>query len=148
MLKRLLIALFFVSSTYAQKAIEGAGIQLFNPSQTSTLLVQGMRSGRYGWTKGHREPSDKTWLETALREVYEESGFLLGKDYWLCSSIPKQWGKRIYWQGITFLENPVPKHNQSEHQAIQWVDLDKLYNLEITNDVQDWIVYSYKIECD
>jgi 8-oxo-dGTP pyrophosphatase MutT (NUDIX family) len=127
--------------------IEGAGVQLFSPDRAFTLLVQG-KSGKWGWTKGHRELTDNNWLETALREVHEESGFLLGEDYFLCSSQPRQWGKRLYWQGITFKQEPLPRHNTNEHLAIGWVSLKSIQNISLGYDVHHWMLFSNKIHCD
>lgn len=128
--------------------LEGAGIQLFSPDRQSTLLVQGKRSKRWGWTKGHREVMDTTWLDTAIREVKEESGFEHGKDYWLCTSSPTQWGKRLYWQGITYSEKPVPLHNQNEHENVEWVPIENLDGLNLGRDVKEWRFFSNKATCD
>lgn len=139
---------FLLSISSLPANYEGAGIQLYNPQRTHTLLVQGLRSGRWGWTKGHREPSDNSWLETAIREVKEESGFLYGIHYAICNSFPEQWGKRLYWQGISFTHFPSPLHNASEHQNIQWVPLENLKEINTTKDVAEWQLYSRNIVCD
>ena len=128
--------------------LEGAGVQLFTPDRTNTLLVQGARSGRWGWTKGHRESTDTSWLETAIREVREESGFELGRDYILCNSVPEQWGKRLYWQGIMRDKQPDPKHNANEHGGIGWFPIHSLEGTRTTYDVVEWLTSSRKIECD
>lgn len=149
MIKQILFFLFsLVSSQMLSSEYEGAGIQLYNPLQTHTLLVQGLRSGRWGWTKGHREEDDTSWLKTAIREVKEESGFVLGIHYFICNSFPEQWGKRLYWQGITHLDRPLPNHNQSEHQNIQWVSLEDLSNIQLTKDVLEWSYFSKQVSCD
>ena len=106
-------------------------------------MVQGQKSGKWGWTKGHRESRDRTWFDTAIRETYEESGLLLGKDYWICGTLPEQWGKRVYWQGITYsLMIPAPT------QDIRWVPLSSLADLSLTNDVEEWLLYSRRFLCD
>ncbi len=128
--------------------LEGAGVQLFSPDHQSTLLVQGKKSGKWGWTKGHRESFDTSWLDTALREVKEESGFEVGKDYSLCSSSPIQWGKRLYWTGITHESQPQPFHNQQEHRDIRWVSTSDLASLPLGRDVQEWQLYSNEVSCD
>jgi 8-oxo-dGTP pyrophosphatase MutT (NUDIX family) len=134
--------------TVTSSPLEGAGIQLFSPDKTTTLLVQGNRSGKWGWTKGHRELSDSSWLQTAVREVEEESGFILGFDYYICSSLPHQYGKRLYWQGITFDDEPQPFHNELEHRGIHWIPINQLDSFVVTKDVKEWIVDSKRIECD
>lgn len=141
----LLIVSFFSASSLSY---EGAGIQLYNPAQTHTLVVQGLRSGKWGWTKGHREPYDNSWLETAIREVKEEAGFIYGIHYTICNSFPEQWGKRLYWQGLTIQELPPPFHNRSEHRDIQWMPVEYLSQLNTTKDIQEWSMLSKSITCD
>lgn len=139
-----------VASAFSASSLplEGAGIQLFSPDRQFTLLVQGGKSGRWGWTKGHRESSDTSWLETAVREVKEESGFLLGEDYFICKSTPDQYGKRLYWQGITHTNLPEPVHNVAEHQNIAWVSVQSLPTFQVTRDVEMWMTLSNSVECD
>lgn len=139
-------ATFFFQNT--TKSLEGAGVQLFSPDRQSTLLVQGKKSKRWGWTKGHREHVDASWLDTAIREVKEESGFELEKDYWLCSSTPTQWGKRLYWQGITFADKPTPVHNENEHTSIGWFSNNELASLKLGRDVEEWRMFSNTATCD
>ena len=146
MLRTLLLFSWFSSFLYAHP-LEGAGIQLFSPDRTKTLLVQG-QSGRWGWTKGHKEPVDDTWLHTAIREVYEESGFHLGIHYRLCTSRPQQWGKRLYWQGITYLDEPEPRHNSVEHRDIGWVSIEELNKFNVGRDVGPWLASYRNITCD
>ena len=141
-------ALILLGSLTYSSPYEGAGIQLYTPDKTKTLLVQGLRSGKWGWTKGHRDADDRSWLETAVREVKEESGFLLGFDYYICNSFPEQWGKRLYWQGITFFDQPTPFHNKSEHRDLQWVSIQDLQGLDLTKDIQEWRVVSGEVKCD
>jgi 8-oxo-dGTP pyrophosphatase MutT (NUDIX family) len=52
----------------------GAGLILLSSDLTHVLLVNDTRSGKWGFTKGHREHSDDSDLHTAVREVYEETG--------------------------------------------------------------------------
>jgi len=56
----------------------GAGLILLSSDLTHVLLVHDTRSGKWGFTKGHREPHDSSDIHTAVREVYEETG--LGAD--------------------------------------------------------------------
>jgi 8-oxo-dGTP pyrophosphatase MutT (NUDIX family) len=55
----------------------GAGLILLSSDLTHVLLVHDTRSGKWGFTKGHREPCDGSDLHTAVREVYEETGLLV-----------------------------------------------------------------------
>jgi 8-oxo-dGTP pyrophosphatase MutT (NUDIX family) len=59
----------FLLALFAVEGYQGAGVQLLD--ETRFLLVQGFRSGKWGFPKGHREPSDLDWKSVALREVKE-----------------------------------------------------------------------------
>lgn len=52
---------------------EGAGLILFTPD-VKVLIVQDANTGKWGFPKGHREPQDSGDLETACRELLEETG--------------------------------------------------------------------------
>ena len=52
----------------------GAGLILLSSDINSVLLVKDARTGKWGFTKGHREPYDSSDLETAQRELWEEAG--------------------------------------------------------------------------
>jgi 8-oxo-dGTP pyrophosphatase MutT (NUDIX family) len=45
------------------------------------LLVKGKKGQIWSFPKGHRERSDKTTIDCALRELKEETGISLSKDY-------------------------------------------------------------------
>ncbi len=51
----------------------GAGFILFTPD-FRVLLVQDAKSKKWGFPKGHREDTDASDIETAQREVLEETG--------------------------------------------------------------------------
>ncbi len=52
---------------------EGAGLILLSPD-LKILIVQDARTGKWGFPKGHRELQDNSDLETACRELLEETG--------------------------------------------------------------------------
>jgi 8-oxo-dGTP pyrophosphatase MutT (NUDIX family) len=61
----------------------GAG-WVFATESAHILLVKDATSGKYGFCKGHAEPTDATLLDTARREAKEELGLNLG-DYQIAS---------------------------------------------------------------
>jgi len=54
----------------------GAGFILLSPDLSHTLLVKGNKSSKWGFPKGHREEYDMNPTETAIRELYEETGLV------------------------------------------------------------------------
>lgn len=52
----------------------GAGFILLSPDLSHILLVKGNKSPKWGFPKGHREEEDASVIQTAIRELYEETG--------------------------------------------------------------------------
>lgn len=55
---------------------QGAGGILINRSGDQILLVRGLKEGKWGPPKGHKENHERHW-ECALREIREETGLVL-----------------------------------------------------------------------
>jgi 8-oxo-dGTP pyrophosphatase MutT (NUDIX family) len=137
-----ILLMYFLNTT----AYEGAGVQIFK--EEHTLMVQGARSGRWGFPKGHREPFDSTWRATAVREVFEETGFQEGVNFEICDEdIIRHWGTRLYWTG-RIIQDRIPIINKTEHRAVEWVPLEDLDNRRVTRDVEEWVLDGMPIECD
>jgi len=139
-----IVGLFFLSLFVDTKAYEGAGIQLFNGKEL--LMVQGLRSGRWGFPKGHREDFDADWRATAVREIREETGFEEGVNFVVCDEESRQWGSRIYWTG-RLIKDREPVVNVSEHRAVRWVSRKKLDGLKLTQDVEEWWLNGMPTRC-
>lgn len=132
-------------SIWNSLAYEGAGIQIFKDNHV--LMVQGARSGRWGFPKGHREPFDSGWRATASREVFEETGFVEGLNYYVCEGIVRHWGSRLYWSGYV-MQDRQPIVNKTEHMAVEWVPLKDIENRRLTQDVKEWVLDGMSITCD
>ena len=131
-------------SLWTAMAYEGAGVQIFKDD--TVLMVNGARSARWGFPKGHREPFDTGWRDTAVREVMEETGFIEGINYKICDGIIRPWGTRLYWTAHV-LQDRVPVVNTTEHNAVEWVPIQDLDQRRITRDVEEWIMDGSYIEC-
>uniref|UniRef100_A0A6C0BBD0 Nudix hydrolase domain-containing protein n=1 Tax=viral metagenome TaxID=1070528 RepID=A0A6C0BBD0_9ZZZZ len=132
----------FLLGLFVAEGYQGAGVQLFK--QNEVLLVQGFRSGKWGFPKGHRELSDLDWKSVALREVKEETGYVYGIDYALCDDQVARWGSRLYWRG-GMLTDRGPTHNVTEHRGVQWFPKEKMEGLRVTKDVEEWMHFDYTV---
>ena len=136
---------FFILSLFTNTgAYEGAGIQLYKGEKL--LMVQGLRSGRWGFPKGHREDFDADWRATAVREIREETGFEEGVNFVVCSEDSSHWGSRIYWTG-RLIQDMEPVVNSSEHRAVRWVHRKKLDGMRLTRDVEEWWLNGMPTAC-
>lgn len=99
------------------------GMLILNTELTHILLVRGRVARKWGPPKGHREPTDKSSLETAFREVFEETGLqfqakilpsiTLSKVKLYCISIPQS--------------TPVAIQDQTEISGISWFSINDLW---------------------
>ena len=118
---------------------ERAGIILLD-SQSRILLVQSKRTGKWGFTKGHAETFDINSLETATREVKEESGYLEWIHYKITSG-PIYLRSRPYWIGVIHTDEP-PQLNRGEkdHSGIGWFTINQTKHLKLNEDVKLWLI--------
>jgi len=130
----------FLFALFAAGEYEGAGIQLFKGNQV--LLVQGIRSGKWGFPKGNRELIDLDWKGAALREVAEETSYIYDVDYTLCDKMSTQWGSRIYWKG-SMITDRAPIYNVTEHSDIGWFSKEEIAGLRLTKDAEEWIQFDF-----
>ena len=130
----LAILLFGISSS----TIERAGIILHH-TNTSILFVKSALTGRWSFTKGHREPYDLTFRDTAVREVFEEVGFKEGTDYTVDTAGSRLYGRSLYWTGKVTDPCPIPLLNLSEHSEAAWMTAPALQSLRKTPDVKAWL---------
>ena len=110
------IILLLIGSGLSQDT-ERAGIILNYKDRY--LLVQNKFSFRWSFTKGHVEPFDVDLLETAQREVKEESGYLECEHYVIDDTKPRVYGKSTYWTGTVINPDP-PKLKEDEHLGVGW----------------------------
>lgn len=119
----------------------GAGIILMRPTadggEMEYLLLQGC-SGVWSFPKGHPEATDRgSPLRTAVRETYEETGFLCDRDYNILGN-SMRFGKRPYWLGLVSSAAP-PRLAATEHSGYAWMTAGAVRGLENTNgDVRAW----------
>jgi 8-oxo-dGTP pyrophosphatase MutT (NUDIX family) len=85
---------------------KGAGF-IFATQGGYILLVKCARSGKWGFCKGHEEPSDTSLLDTARREAKEELG-LAAEDYELASEpfTMRAWSYHVEFR-YALLKKPV-----------------------------------------
>ena len=129
------IILLLIGSTLAQDG-ERAGIILNYKDRY--LLVQNKLSFRWSFTKGHVEPFDVELLETAQREVKEESGYLEHEQYTIDDTEPKVYGKSTYWTGTVICPD-TPKLKEDEHLGFGWFTKDEMRKLKTTTDISEWL---------
>ena len=91
----------------------GAGFVILSSDLSSILLVHDARSSKWGFPKGHRESYDKCDLDTAVREVWEETG-LVREDYTIHNDVFKiSKGSQSYLFRYAVLKSE--KHKQNAH---------------------------------
>jgi 8-oxo-dGTP pyrophosphatase MutT (NUDIX family) len=106
---------------------QGAGF-IFATEAGNILLVRCARTGKYGFCKGHAEPTDSILLDTARREAKEELG-LAAEDYTIASDpfTLRSWGYHVEFR-YAVLNKPVEelKLQKEEISEILLVSLQEM----------------------
>ena len=129
----LLIAAVLFQSTVSEETRAGVILQ----SADRYLLVQSRFTGKWSFTKGHAEPWDINLLETATREVKEETGFLETIHYTIDSG-PYEIGRSTYWMG-TINGNHTPTLKQDEHTGAGLFTKKEIRALATNKDIRCWL---------
>lgn len=120
----------------------GAGFILRN-SLFQILLVCDARSNRWGFPKGHPERCDNGQpLNTAIREVWEETGLKALEHYTIDSTKPRRIGKRLYYSGVSdAISFEGATAEATEISDVRWWSIsDLLANEEnLNSDLRCWI---------
>lgn len=127
----------------------GAGFVLFSSDLSQLLLVHDAKSGKWGFPKGHREPSDMNDLHTAVREMWEETG-LVQAEYTIHDEAFKigKGGSSSYlfrYAILNFGVSPDKVRAESEQEIanLEWVPLSTLLNAQNVLDgnkyLRTWI---------
>jgi 8-oxo-dGTP pyrophosphatase MutT (NUDIX family) len=149
-------------NTPEKKPYTGAGIilaRLNDGEEPRFLLLRGRKTGVWSFAKGRPEENDRgTPLRTAVRETYEETGFMAGKEYTLMNKSIR-FGKRAYWLGVmepnatqslsgssatTATPSPKLRIRSAEHTMAGWFTWDEVDRLQGNTDVREWTKKSRK----
>ncbi len=109
-------------------------------AETRFLLLLGKDSGVWSFPKGHPEDRDKgSPLRTAVRETFEETGYIAGQHYQLVGD-SLRFGKRPYWVGL-MMEGAIapPRLCATEHSMAGWFTLEEVAELNSNTDVRAWL---------
>ena len=104
------------------------------------LLVQNKLTGKWSFTKGHAEAQDINLLETAQREVKEESGYLESIHYNINTEPPAFIGRTTYWFG-TVTTDEAPTLQRHEQSGVGWFSRGEIRHLKKNYDVKAWLSY-------
>jgi 8-oxo-dGTP pyrophosphatase MutT (NUDIX family) len=125
--------------------IKKCGIIFFNTEENKYLLVQGKKSGKWGFPKGHQE-SKETEKETAIRELHEETGIIISADE-LNEKI--RFKNNVYFKVFSDCKPNIKIVDTNEILKVAWFTLYEIINIpkEIQNfGLKSWINNFYNIE--
>jgi len=100
------------------------------------LLLQGL-SGIWSFPKGHGEDYDLTPIDTAVREMEEETGYRLNIDYELVGDAIRL-DKKFYWHARPLRSLRKPTLDAKEHKDCRWVPVEDLAWFNTNGGVRVW----------
>lgn len=108
------------------------------------LLVKGRNTQKWSFPKGHRDRADRSTLECALRELHEETGLRLHKDY---IGTKKYRVAEYYIYSIPYEYKLFP-HDTREVEQAGWFDVDEIQALNKNVDVSMFCKHMDTIKYD
>lgn len=110
-------------SVMVSKKIKGAGFILWDRVQARVLVVQGRKSKKFGFPKGHTDPTDSCLLDCAIRETLEETGYCVNPVYSYYFAIKSD--EYVYLLApAEHILNPKVQHpNTPEIRSCQWMSI-------------------------
>ena len=102
----------------------GAGFILFSDDHSKLLLLQDERTGKWGFPKGHREPTDASDIQTAIRECTEETGLKESNYEILPGTL--MYHSYLFWYAKLRGYRPLTKGPNSEIRDLQWIPVEDI----------------------
>ena len=110
------------NSIYSNNSRKKVGGILLNQTYDKILLIQGVKSGKWGVPKGSMEHGE-TVREAAIREVKEETGISIGIDKY---TVPVKIGKMYLYTTIIDDSQPLHPCDTGEIKDIKWFAISDL----------------------
>ena len=108
----------------------GALVFYLKDNREQILLIKHSNSGHWSFPKGHVEAGE-TEVETAVREIFEETGVNANIDTRFREVVTYSPKKDVLKDVIYFFattDNDATEKQESEVSEIMWVDIDKALN--------------------
>lgn len=125
---------------YQTEHFEGAGF-IFMTEDMDILLLKDVTSGKWGMCKGHREPDEDHYLDTASREAKEELG-LDADDYEITSNpFVFEGSPKIYIFHYAILKKPIEELvlKFDEVSEIKFIAIDQLMEQDGNRDYNIYV---------
>ena len=106
-------------------------------SSLNILMVKGREHGKWGLPKGKEKSNDKSLLNTAIREVYEETSIDITKYNII---------KTVKCCSINFFIVKVPENikfspiDTKEVEEIRFYSINELHNLNLNSSAKNFII--------
>lgn len=112
-----------------------AGVFFYDPTTERILLVQS-RGMKWGPPKGSIESTDATIKDTAIREVYEETGIVIVKEN-LDDSTRIRIDKATYYyiEKDADFNMSIPDGLDNDASGITWVNVSCLHRMYLTGKI-------------
>ncbi|NDE13733.1 NUDIX hydrolase [bacterium] len=103
-------------------SVKKCGIIFYHPSADKYLLVLGKKSEKWGFPKGHQE-KDETEEETAIRELFEETGIHVRREDLQTKT---RFKNNIYFNVATVPTGSLGIQDTNEIVRLSWFSLPEM----------------------
>ena len=129
------------------ETIKTIGVLTFRNNLAELLMVRHTKkaehiSGRYGVPAGRQNPGE-TDIQTALRELHEETGFTAQSEDLIelptvyNEIIPTKEGPKPFSMKVFLCKNLTGKSKDSEENLVEWVSIDGVKTLNLLPNIEN-----------
>ena len=116
-----------------------AGLVVYHPSAWAILLIRDTRTNIWSLPKGRVESYDRDLVDAAVRETYEETGFILDKHYRLLSHVFEVHGKaRLFYAEAKTSMLPFSSCIEQHVAEVAWVPIQDIQSIHGNLPLRSW----------
>jgi 8-oxo-dGTP pyrophosphatase MutT (NUDIX family) len=117
----------------------GAGLVIYHPTESAVLLVRDIRTNKWSFPKGRVESIDVDYMDTAVRETLEETGFIQYKHYVLKNNKSRSCA-RTYLVDAQALTSELPFTSRKDQYVaeVAWMPISKVNAINGNLSLRMW----------
>lgn len=116
----------------------GAGLVIQHPTESAVLLVRDSRTNKWSFPKGRSESIDVNYIDTAIRETLEETGFIQYKHYVLKNKSRACAHTQLVLAQALTSELPFTSCKEQHVAEVAWMPIKSVRSIDANLSLRMW----------